>query len=32
MMDIFYIIMTVAFFVVCAAFVRGCERLEKEEK
>ena len=32
MQDLFYIVVIVAFFVVAAAFTRGCERLEKEEK
>jgi hypothetical protein len=32
MQDIFYVVVTVVFFVVSAAFMRGCERLEKEEK
>jgi hypothetical protein len=31
MWDIFYIIVTLAFFALAAAFVRGCERLEKEK-
>ena len=31
MQDIFFIVVTVIFFVVGAAFTRGCERLEKEE-
>jgi len=31
-MDIFCIVVTVVFFVVAAAFARGCENLEKEEK
>jgi hypothetical protein len=32
MQDIFYIVVTVVFFVVAAAFALGCEKLEKEEK
>jgi hypothetical protein len=32
MQDILYIVVTVVFFVVAAAFTRGCEKLEKEEK
>jgi hypothetical protein len=32
MQDIFYIIVTVVFFLVAAVFTRGCEKLEKEEK
>jgi hypothetical protein len=32
MQDIFYIVITVVFFAVAAAFTRGCEKLEKEEK
>jgi hypothetical protein len=32
MQDIFYIVVTVVFFVAAAAFARGCEHLEKEEK
>jgi hypothetical protein len=32
MQDIFYIAITVVFFVVAAALTRGCEKLEKEEK
>jgi hypothetical protein len=32
MKDIFYMVITVVFFVVAAAFTRGCEKLEKEEK
>jgi hypothetical protein len=31
MLDIFYVLITVFFFAVAAAFVRGCARLEKEE-
>ena len=31
MQDIFYIVVTVVFFVGAAAFVRGCAKLEKEE-
>jgi len=31
MLDIFYVLITVLFFAVGAAFVRGCARLEKEE-
>jgi hypothetical protein len=31
MQDIFYIVVTVVFFVVAAAFARGCAKLEKEE-
>ena len=31
MQDIFYIVVTVIFFVGAAAFVRGCAKLEKEE-
>ena len=31
MHDIFYIVATVVFFVVAAAFARGCAKLEKEE-
>ena len=29
-MDIFYIVVALLFFVVSAAFVRGCEKLEEE--
>jgi hypothetical protein len=32
MQDIFYIVITIIFFVLAAAFTYGCERLEKEEK
>lgn len=32
MMDALSIVLTVGFFVVAALFVRGCEKLEKEEK
>jgi hypothetical protein len=31
MWDVFYAIVTLAFFALAAAFVRGCERLEKEK-
>ncbi len=31
MLDIFYVLITILFFAVAAAFVRGCARLEKEE-
>jgi hypothetical protein len=30
MWDFFYVILTVAFFVLAAAFVRGCDKLGKE--
>jgi hypothetical protein len=30
-MDIFFVIVAVLFFVVSAAFVRGCEKLEEVE-
>jgi hypothetical protein len=30
-MDIFYVILAVLSFAVCAAFVRGCAKLEEEE-
>lgn len=30
MWDLFYVAVTVAFFAVAAAFVHGCEKLEKE--
>jgi hypothetical protein len=32
MQDIFYIVVTVVFFVVAAAFTRGCAKLEKKEE
>ena len=31
MMDVLYILITIAFFVVSAVFARGCERLRREE-
>jgi hypothetical protein len=31
MQDILYIIIPVVFFVIAAAFTRGCAKLEKEE-
>jgi len=31
MWDVFYVIVTLAFFALAVAFVRGCERLEKEK-
>jgi len=31
MWDIFYVIVTLAFFAVAHAFVRGCDRLGKEK-
>jgi len=30
MWDLFYVLLTVAFFAVAAAFVRGCDKLGKE--
>ena len=30
MWDIFFVILTILFFVIAAAFARGCEKLEKE--
>jgi len=32
MRDIFYILITLIFFVVAASFTRGCDRLSKEEQ
>lgn len=32
MHDLFFIVLSVIFFAVSAAFVRGCEKLENEEK
>ena len=31
MWDVFYVIVTLAFFALAVAFVLGCERLEKEK-
>lgn len=32
MYDVLYVVVGIIFFAVAAAFVRGCERLENEEK
>ena len=32
MLDVLFIVLTIAFFAVAAAFTRGCEKLELEEK
>jgi hypothetical protein len=32
MLDLFFVVLTILFFAVAAAFVRGCARLEEEEK
>jgi len=31
-MDVPYVVLTLLFFFLAAAFVRGCEKLESEEK
>ena len=31
-MDLLYVALTLGFFMAAAAFVRGCEKLESEEK